>query len=249
MRLHRLLAILLLLESRRQLKARELAAALETSERTIHRDIDTLCEAGLPIQAIAGRAGGFRLMEGYTSHLPVLPREEAIGLFLRGIGMSPAEQAEAHGDLRLALRRLEERLPAHFRPDVRIATKRFYFDPTPWWEDTPVSYHLDTLRQAVWHSRKVSIEYEDAARQATSRTVRPYGLVVKMMQWYLVGFCELRGAVRTFNVWRIENAVLLEESFELPDDFSLEGYWQAHARTFASEVSARERQARAPRAG
>jgi predicted DNA-binding transcriptional regulator YafY len=59
-RLHRLTAILLLLESRGQLKARELADALEASERTIHRDIATLCEAGIPIEAIAGPTGGFR---------------------------------------------------------------------------------------------------------------------------------------------------------------------------------------------
>ncbi|HUT75517.1 MAG TPA: HTH domain-containing protein [Armatimonadota bacterium] len=103
MRLHRLLAVLVLLESRGQLKARELAEALETSERTIHRDLATLCEAGIPIQAIAGPTGGFRLMEGYTNHLPQLHPNEAVGLFLRGIGMDPSEQREAHVDLQRAL--------------------------------------------------------------------------------------------------------------------------------------------------
>lgn len=241
MRLHRLIAILLLLESRGQLKARELASALDTSERTIHRDIATLCEASIPIEAIAGPAGGFRLVEGYTNHLPQLPHDEAIGLFLRGIGMHPHEQSEAHQDLRRALGRLEERLPAHFRPDVRIATKRFYFDPTPWWPDIPISIYLDTLRQAVWHSRKVVIEYEKTSREITTRTVRPYGLVVKMMQWYLVAFCEERQAMRTFNVWRIIGANLLNETFTLPDDFSLEAYWNARTQAFTSEVSERER--------
>ncbi len=240
MRLHRLIAVLLLLESRGQLKARELADALETSERTIHRDITTLCEAGIPIQAIAGPTGGFRLMEGYTNHLPQLHPNEAVGLFLRGIGMDPSEQREAHVDLRRALGHLESRLPARYRKDVRVAQKRFYFDPTPWWEGAPVSDHLHILRQGVWHSRKVAMEYENAAREKSRRVVRPYGLVVKATHWYLVAYCEARKEIRTFSVYRITDAELLEETFTWPSDFSLESYWKARARDFTGEVASRE---------
>ena len=244
MRLHRLIAILLLLESRGQLKARELAGALEASERTIHRDIDTLCEAGIPIEAIAGPTGGFRLTAGYTNHLPQVRQDEAIGLFLRGIGMDPREQREAHIDLQRALGRLESRLPDCYRQDVRAAQKRFYFDPAPWWEGVPVFDHLDVLRQGVWRSRKVAMQYENAAGSQTMRVVRPYGLVVKAMQWYLVGYCEFREAIRTFNVTRILDARLLEDTFAWPDDFSLESYWNARARDFTTEVADRERHLR-----
>ena len=241
MRLHRLIAVLLLLESRGQLKARELAAALETSERTVHRDIAALCEAGIPIEATAGPAGGFHLLEGYTNHLPQLPHHEAISLFLRGMGMNPLEEQEAHLDLQRALGRLEARLPERYRQDVRAAQKRFYFDPAPWWEDVPLSFSLDTLRQAVWHAHKVSIRYENTAHEKTTRVVRPYGLVVKAMHWYLVAFCETRNALRTFSVARIEQAELLEETFEWPADFSLEAYWKARTHTFTTEVEERER--------
>lgn len=244
MRLHRLLAVLLLLESRGQLKARELASALEVTERTIHRDIATLCEAGIPIQAVAGPTGGFRLMEGYTSHLPQLHPNEAVALFLRGIGMDPSEQREAHVDLQRALGRLESRLPERYRRDVRVARKRFYFDPTPWWEGAPVSDHLDVLRQGVWHSRKVALEYENIAREKSRRVVRPYGLVVKTTQWYLVAYCEVRKAIRTFSVYRIASAELLEQTFTWPEGFSLESYWKARAREFTSEVANRERHLR-----
>jgi predicted DNA-binding transcriptional regulator YafY len=243
-RLHRLIAILLLLESRGQLKARELADALEASERTIHRDLATLCEAGIPIQAIAGPAGGFRLMEGYTNHLPQLHPNEAVGLFLRGIGMDPAEQREAHVDLQRALGQLESRLPARYRRDVRVAQRRFYFDPTPWWEGVPVSDHLDVLRQGVWHARKVVLEYENAARKTSRRVVRPYGLVVKTTHWYLVAYCEVRKEVRTFSIYRIASAELLEETFTWPKHFSLESYWKARAREFTTQVADRERHLR-----
>lgn len=244
MRLHRLIAILLLLESRGQLKARELADALEVSERSIHRDVETLCEAGIPIEAIAGPTGGFRLMEGYTNHLPQVRSDEAIGLFLRGIGMDSLELSEAHIDLQRALGRLESRLPDRYRQDVRTAQKRFYFDPTPWWEGLPVTVHLGVLRQGVWHSRKVELEYENATQGRTRRRVRPYGLVVKVMRWYLVAYCESREAIRTFSVTRIQRAELLEETFVWPDDFSLESYWKARTRDFETEVADRERRLR-----
>jgi predicted DNA-binding transcriptional regulator YafY len=61
------------------------------------------------------------------------------------------------------------------------------------------------------------------------------------MRWYLVAYCEFRETIRTFNVNRIHHAKLLEESFSLPDDFSLEDYWKARARDFMAEVADRER--------
>ena len=240
MRLHRLMAIILLLESRGRLKARELAGALEVTERTIHRDIETLCAAGIPIEAIAGPTGGFRLMEGYTNHLPQVPRSEAVALFLRLIGMDATEQHEAHMDLQAALGRLESRLPDRYRHDIQVAQKKFYFDPTPWWEGVPVSDHLDVLRQGLWNSRKVMLEYENIARARSRRVVRPYGLVVKTTHWYLVAYCEVRKEIRTFSVYRIASAELLEETFTWPEDFSLESYWKARARDFAGDVASRE---------
>lgn len=240
MRLHRLIAILLLLESHGRLKACELADALEVSERTIYRDVETLCEAGIPIEAAAGPFGGFRLMEGYTNHLPRMPYDEAIGLFLRGIGMDRLEQLEAYVDLQRALGGLESRLPERYRQDVRTAQSRFHFDPSPWWEVVPFSGHLGILRQAVWHSQKVELEYENAAQERSTRIVRPYGLVVKVMRWYLVAYCEMREELRTFSVARIHGAKLLQETFDWPADFSLEAFWKTRSHAFEREVAARE---------
>lgn len=244
MRVHRLIAILLLLESRGQLKARELSEALEVSERTVHRDVETLCEAGIPIEAVAGRSGGFRLMDGYTNHLPQVRSDEALGLFLHGVGMDRRELSEAHSDLQRALGGLESRLPERYRQDVRTARKRFYFDPTPWWNGLPVALRLDALRQGVWHSRKMALEYENYSGERTERVVRPYGLVVKVMRWYLVAYCEVRQEVRTFSVRRIHRAELLEETFDWPPDFSLEAYWKSRTSEWETEVSDRDRTAR-----
>ncbi|MFD2878558.1 helix-turn-helix transcriptional regulator [Paenibacillus rhizoplanae] len=81
MRLHRLIAILLLLESRGKMKANELSIALETSVRSIYRDIDVLAESGIPLVSTTGPNGGISLMEGYTVNLRRLQGEEVVQLF------------------------------------------------------------------------------------------------------------------------------------------------------------------------
>jgi predicted DNA-binding transcriptional regulator YafY len=72
MRLHRLLGIIMLLDSRGTMKAGALARILETSERSIYRDIDILCEAGIPIMSIPGPTGGYSFMEGYRTNANLL---------------------------------------------------------------------------------------------------------------------------------------------------------------------------------
>ncbi len=226
MRIHRLIAVLTLLESRGRMKARELAAALETSLRTVHRDIAALCEAGIPIAAVAGPCGGFELMSGYASRLHDLAHDEAVSLFLSGIGIQPHQHTDAHSSLMTALAKLEGSLPEQYRPDISVVRERFHFDPTNWWDDLTVPACLDVLRQSVWHLRKVRITYRKVNGQTSTRVVRPYGMVVKVMTWYLVGYCEKRREIRTFKCDRVDSAVMLDEGFTIPEGFGLADYWK-----------------------
>lgn len=239
MRLHRLIAILLLLESRGQVKARELAEALETSERTIYRDIDILAEAGVPIAAVSGPEGGFSLLPGYSVHQKDLHADEVVNLFLSGMGVRPDEHSEASLTLKNAILKLEKSVPSRYLPDFQIARERFYFDPAMWFEEKKPLYHLDTLRKSLWMSRKVHLVHtknEEDGGVTTERTVRPYGLVVKNTEWYLVAFCETRQDIRVFKVDRVQEATILEEGFDFPSDFNLESYWHAWVQNFKQRV-------------
>lgn len=239
MRLHRLVAILLLLESRKQIKARDLAKALDASERTIYRDIDLLCEAGIPIVAASGPAGGFSLMAGYSVNRRELHGDDIINLYLSGIGVRPSGHSEASLRLAETLARLESSLPPEYLRDVRKARHHFYFDPTPWWKEKPPVIHMDTLRRGVWDGRKLEITYLSASldrSENSTRIVHPYGLVVKETDWYLVGWCELRAGIRVFRCERIAAVVLLEERFVPVSGFSLPEFWHEWTQQFRAMV-------------
>ncbi|AIQ13132.1 helix-turn-helix transcriptional regulator [Paenibacillus durus] len=240
MRLHRLVAILLLLESRGKLKAKELAEALETSVRSIYRDVDTLAEAGVPIVSVPGPAGGLSLMEGYTVDLKSLHNDDVVHLYLTGLGIYSGAGTESGHKLRSALLKLEKTLPDEYKPDLLKAKSRFYFDDTPWWRERLDAPCLETVRAALWKSHKLTIHYRKPGGELYIRNVRPYGLVVKQGEWYLAAYCEAAEEVRTFKCERISAAEPLEEKLEIPADFALEHYWKGSNKSFKRSRQERE---------
>jgi predicted DNA-binding transcriptional regulator YafY len=231
-RLHRLIAILLLIESRGRMKAKELADALETSVRSIYRDIDVLAEAGIPIVTTTGPSGGIYLMEGYTINLKELHGEDVINLYLTGIGIYSGGQTESGLKLKNALLKLEKTLPATYQTDIRKARMRFYFDDTPWWTERVIVPCLEAVRSAVWRSQKINIKYRKLDGAYSSRILHPYGLVVKQGDWYLVAYCQEVEQIRTFKCERIAAVELLKEEFDIPADFALEYHWNNQETAF-----------------
>ncbi|AHV97631.1 helix-turn-helix transcriptional regulator [Paenibacillus sabinae] len=238
MRLHRLVAILLLMESRGKIKAKELAEALETSVRSIYRDVDTLAEAGVPIVSTPGPSGGLSLMEGYTVGLNSLHSDDVVHLYLTGLGIYSGAGTESGHKLKNALLKLEKTLPDAYKPDLHKAKSRFFFDDTPWWSERPAVPCLEKIRAALWKSHKLTIHYMKPGGETSLRSVRPYGLVVKQGEWYLAAYCEMAEEVRIFKCERIAEAREEEETFGIPADFSLEAYWKERNESF--KLSRRE---------
>lgn len=238
MRLYRLIAILLLIESRGQIKAKELASALETSVRTIYRDIEILCQAGIPIAAATGPNGGICFMEGYSAKLYNLQGDDAVNLYLSGVALY---DEDTHLNLRNALLKLEAILPPEYGKDVKIARERFYFDKNPWWGEHSNAQCIENLRKSVWASKKLLVEYRKVNGGTSERELLPYGLVVKCMQWYLVAFCLKSKTIKTFKCDRIIKAELKDEKFEMPEDFSLERYWKENEKSFKAACMENEK--------
>lgn len=240
MRLHRLIAILLLVESRGKMKANDLALALETSVRSIYRDIDVLAEAGIPLFSTPGPNGGISLMEGYTVNLNQLHGEDVINLYLTGMGIYTGGHTHSGLKLKTTLLKLEKTLPASYQTDIQKAQSRFYFDDTPWWTERIEVPCLESIRTAVWRSQKLQIEYQKVSGEVTCRKLQPYGLVVKKEEWYLIAFCEEVEQIRTFKCERIASTQLLQEEYSIPMDFSLEEHWKQQGQAFKQSCKEEE---------
>lgn len=234
MRADRLFSIVLLLQAHRQLTARDLASRLEVSERTIHRDMDALSGAGIPVTAARGSGGGWSLLGEYRTNLTGLTETEIQSLFV-------TKPAKVLADLRLekaadgALLKLLACLPATFRQGAERARQRIHVDVSGWSRREEAVPFLPVLQEALWLERTLRISYERGADcEAVQRLIEPYGLVAKGSAWYLVGAVE--GHVRSYRVSRIAQAEVVDEHASIPADFDLAEYWQQSAATFKKNV-------------
>lgn len=232
MRADRLISILLLLQIHHRMTARELARRLEVSERTIHRDMEALGMAGVPIAAERGQRGGWMLMEGYETRLTGLNEAEIQALFLtRPTRLLADLSLDKASDA--ALIKLSAALPPVFRHDADYARQRIHVDVTGWNPREEKAPSLHTLQEAIWHERKLSFIYgQDECRN--DRIVDPLGLVAKGSVWYLVAAVD--GVVRSYRVSRIEDAQVLEKPAVRPRGFDLAAFWEESSAKFKTRL-------------
>jgi len=224
----RLLSILMLLQTRGRMSASALAREFEVSVRTIHRDIDQLSAAGIPVYADRGRSGGFQLLDGYRTKLTGLTQPEAETLFLAGLP-GPAAQLGLADILAAARLKLMAALPANAQPE-RIAA-RFHLDPVAWFRGADPLPSLPVVARAVWSERMLSLRYRRAGQSETrARRLAPLGLVLKGGIWYLVA--QSGKTIRTYRVANIHDAEISDEPFTRPKDFDLPTHWERASRDY-----------------
>ncbi len=237
MRLHRLLGIIMLIDSRGIMKAGNLAKVLETSERTIYRDIDILCEAGIPILSIPGPNGGYSFMEDYKINSNVLESGDAVNLLLSSMGIRPEKNTEMAQQLNNAVIKLENSVSKEHKEEIIKAKERFFIDSEPWWGKRIQNQYIDIIKKAVLNLKKLKVYYKKYNGEVSERTIRPYGAVVKNSEWYVAAFCEVKSEVRVFKCSRIENVEVLDESFTMAENFHLEEFWGNSKQKFVGQVS------------
>lgn len=235
MRLHRLLGIIMLIDSRGTMKANQLAKILETSERSIYRDIDILCEAGIPIMSIPGPNGGYSFMEGYKINVGGLENGDAINLLLSSMGVRAEKSTETAKQLNNALIKLENSLSKEHREEIIKAKEKFFIDSDPWWGRKIENKHVDLIKDSVLNLKKIRIYYKKYDDEVSRRILKPYGVIVKNSEWYMAAFCELKKDIRIFKCSRIENIEVMDEGFVIPEGFNLEEFWERSKQQFAKQ--------------
>ncbi|MGK5682493.1 helix-turn-helix transcriptional regulator [Actinoplanes sp. URMC 104] len=231
MRAARLINLVLLLQSRGTMTAAELAGELEVSERTVYRDVVELSAAGVPVYAEQGRAGGYRLVDGYRTRLTGLSRAEAEAVFLAGLP-GPASEMGLTEPARAARLKILAALPPGLREASQRAGQRFHLDAPGWFQDPQTPPLLAELTQAVWHDRVLTMRYRRG--DEVTRTVSPYGLVLKNGVWYLVG--AVGEDLRSYRVDRITAVEPTGDTFARDPAFDLPSFWAARAVDFVRQM-------------
>ncbi|MFC0042525.1 WYL domain-containing protein [Actinomadura rayongensis] len=229
MRAARLISLVLLLQSRETMTAAELAAELEVSERTIHRDVEALSAAGVPVYADRGRHGGFRLVGGYRTRLTGLSRAEAEALFLAGLPGPAAEMGLADAVAAAELK-VVAALPAALRDAPARAGQRFHLDAPGWHTAHAPPALLPELARAVWDDAVVELRYRRPSGAEVERTADPYGLVLKNGVWYLVA--AVGGQHRTYRADRVTAVRATGAAFDRDSRFDLAAFWTGQADRF-----------------
>jgi|APTNR8051073442_1049403.scaffolds.fasta_scaffold01562_4 predicted DNA-binding transcriptional regulator YafY len=216
-RTDRLVALVMMLQSRRVTTAAEMAGHFEITERTVYRDIAALGESGVPI---VGEPGvGYSLMRGY--HLPpvMFSTEEAFALITGGLLTERMTDGSMREATRSAIGKVTAVLPARVQDRVeRLRKTTMVRGRSPQRGAVPLS----TIQESLAEGRVLQLQYHGVARDAaTQRIVEPLGLVFYLDHWHLFAWCRLRGDVRDFRVDRILECVPLSESIPPRPGFNL----------------------------
>lgn len=227
----RVLTVLEMLQTRPWLTGPELARRLEMDVRTVRRYIAHLQDAGIPVEANAGRHGGYRLRPGFKLPPLMFTEEEATAIMLGLLGTSWLEIGQPSVAVEGALAKVSRVLPAQARQRLEAMTQHLFF-ASPSLGTRPDVTLLLTLSAAIGQQQRVAIDYRSFRDEHTHRAVEPYGVVGWQGRWYLVGYCCLRHDFRMFRLDRIQRAQPLDESFDRVEDFD----YQAFARRGRAEA-------------
>lgn len=230
-RASRLVQLLLRLQLHGRSSAAELAEYFEVSVRTIYRDVEALCAAGVPISTEVGRNGGIRIDPSYrVAGLPRLDTEEARGVLFAAV---PAVAAELGFDAAAAQRTLLGAMDGSAELAARVVHERLLIEPTHWFvppDDTPA---LTEVARAVWESRELRLTY-----RGSDRIVEPLGLILKGYTWYALGRVRSGGGagLRLFRLSRVDAVDVLEHRFVRPAGFDLAAEWAQRRRAFLAAL-------------
>ena len=194
MKMERLIGILSILLQRDKVTAPELAEQFEVSRRTIQRDIECLCQAGIPIATVQGTGGGISILEGYRVDRTVLttPEMQAILAGLQSLD-------SVSGTRRYA--QLMEKLSA----GSGSRDSHILIDLSSWYK-TSLSPKIEAIHSAIRQHQTIRFTYF-SPRETAVRTIEPYDLVFQWSSWYVWGWCQTRQDFRLFKLNRMTDLV------------------------------------------
>ena len=212
MKTDRLIGILSVLLQEEQTTAPKLAEMFEVSRRTINRDIETLCMAGIPIQTLQGTGGGIRIMDGYRMDRTILTSKD-MRMILAGLRSLDSVSGSRYYS------QLMEKLQAG-SSEFLVGRDSILIDLSSWYKDS-LAPKMETIQNAIEDARMIQFRYYSPSGEQVRR-IEPYYLIFRWSSWYLYGWCTDRNDYRLFKLNRMDRIQETEQRYErreapLPD--------------------------------
>ena len=203
MKTDRLIGILSILLQKEKCTAPELAEKFEVSRRTINRDIDTLCKAGIPVSTLQGAGGGIRIMEGYRMDRTLLTSRD-MQMILAGLRSLDSVSGSSY------YAQLMEKLQAG-ASDFVSGRDSMLIDLSSWYKES-LAPKISLIQDTIEERRQIAFHYFAPGGESV-RMAEPYYLIFKWSSWYVWGWCRKREDFRMFKLNRMEELKKTEEKF------------------------------------
>lgn len=210
-RIDRLAAILIQLQSRPLVKAKDIADKFAISLRTVYRDVKALEEAGVPVIGEAGT--GYRLMEGYKLPPVMFNQDEATALLTASKLVQSKTDAGISKHYTAALDKIKAILRHAEKDHLEEIDEHIAIVDHPAIVYQPQSeLHLQPILKAIGSASVIEINYTSLEKnETTKRKVEPVGIYYLGSHWYLVAWCQLRNDYRNFRTDKIRQLTITSE--------------------------------------
>lgn len=223
MKIDRLLAITIFLINKDKVTADQLAKHFEVSVRTIHRDIEVICEAGIPVVSYQGKNGGYSILKNYKVDKNFLKEDEILSLITALKGMDKTYDDKNIDNI---IQKVYSLIPKNNIEKFNKKRNFFIVDFTPWGRSEIQKQKIQLLKSAIEENKVVSFCYTNLKEIQTVRCVEPMSLVLKVSSWYLYGYCRYRRDYRLFKLCRMKELTILEEVFKPKENNLTELLWK-----------------------
>ena len=221
-RIDRLTAILIQLQTKRVVKADEIAGRFEISLRTVYRDVKALMEAGVPIGSEAGK--GYFIVDGY--HLPpvMFTTDEASAMLLAWKLVEKMTDKSVRDAFDSALLKVKAVLSESGKDHLESLHAHIQVQRMPQEAQPFPNHFLTDIQRAVVDKDAVRLEYFSTEDVLTVREVEPIGLFFYSGAWHLIAWCRLRNGYRDFRTDRIKSLSFTGSKFDNRNLISLQEY-------------------------
>ncbi len=228
-RIDRLTAILIHLQSKKVVKAEEMADRFEISLRTVYRDVRALMEAGVPIGSEAGK--GYFIVDGY--HLPpvMFSQGEASAILLAGKLVERMTDASIRKEFESALIKIKAVLAEREKDHLESLESHIQVFQMPRQSSPPSNYFLTDIQKALVYKEVVELEYQSSQDEVTCREVEPIGMFYYSAGWHLIGWCRMRNDYRDFRADRIKSLRNTQKTFDQRNLMSLQDYLETYMQS------------------